>query len=344
MHIIIDEVINFPNRYIVAKRFKRKISNNCMAGKKIWYFCVPVHNNLGDYAQYCCIKKWLNENFPEEKIIEIPTVPIRYDFCGLLKFLKKNIAKEELIVFQSGYTSSDLHPDEKVHRKIVDIFRSNKILFFPQTVKYSSEKEAQKTAEIYNQHRNIVFLARDNVSFKIAKKWFSKIQVFKMPDIVTTLIGERTYLEKRTGIAFCIRHDSEKKYSDKEVRAAFGNIMTVKDVWTDTTLEKNERCSQDILKAKIKELSKHKVTVTDRFHGTIFSLAAGTPVVVLKTTDHKVKEGAEWFKEPFPDYIKVANDINEAYLYVSKMLQMDFLPITESYFKNKYYDSLKELL
>lgn len=344
IHIVIDEVINFPKHYIVSRKFKKRISNDITKKRKIWYFCIPVHSNLGDYAQYRCIQGWLSENYPNCKIIEIPTTPIRYDFCGLLKFLKDNIAKEELIVFQSGYTSSDLHSDEKVHRKIAKVFKNNKILFFPQTVKYSTEKEANKTAEIYNKHGNIVFLARDNVSFGTAKKLFINSKVIQMPDIVTTLIGVNTYFEKREGIAFCIRHDSEKKYSDKEIKTVFKTIMTDKDVWMDTTLEKNEICTLDILNAKIKEFSKHKVTVTDRFHGTIFSLIAATPVIILKTTDHKVTEGAEWFKEPFPDYIKIANNIEEACLFASEMLKTELSAITIPYFKNKYYDRLQELL
>ena len=64
----------------------------------------------------------------------------------------------------------------------------------------------------------------------------------------------------------------------------------------------------------------HFVTITDRYHGTIFSLCAGTPVIILKTTDHKVTTGADWFKGVYDDYVYVAKDLDDAYSLCQKVL------------------------
>lgn len=343
IHIIMENIFMFPKHYMISKSFRNKISSIPSKGNNIWYFCVPQHNNLGDYAQYHCIKKWLHENYNNSNIIEIPSIPVVYDFFGLLKYLKIHIKKDDLIVFQSGYTSSDLHIDEIVHRRVVKNF-ANKIIFFPQTVKFSSEKEAYKTADIYNRHGNIIFLARDNVSFETAKKIFTRIIVYKMPDIVTTLIGRHIYSGERSGIMFCIRHDGEKKYSDKDINTCFENIMSSEDIWTDTTLGKGEKCSLKILNDKIEQFSKYRVTVTDRFHGMILSLVTSTPVVILKTTDHKVVEGANWFKEILPDYIRIADNLEQASMYVRDILNKECKTINEPYFILKYYNQLKTML
>lgn len=342
MHIYIMNIVYFPKRLVKSIIFQKELLSHFKEGPKVWYFCVPVHNNLGDYAQYCCIKEWLSKNYPDRAVIEIPTAPIRYDYIGMTKKLKKLIDSNDLIVFQSGYTSSNLHEDELVHRKIVSRF-DNKILFFPQTVKYSSEKEAKKTAIIYNQHENLTFMARDKVSYETAKKYFYKTKVILVPDIVTTKIGKAKYTNNRVGIVFCIRHDSEKKYSDKLIKTIFSEISSNEDIWTDTTLNHGEQCSENLIEEKIEQFSKHKLTITDRFHGTILSLAASTPVIVLKTTDHKVTEGAEWFKNVIPKYIRVAENIEEAYKMAKQMLEEQFDNINEPYFEQKYYDNLKNL-
>ncbi len=342
-HIVLSSILNFPIRLKKSVIFKNELKKQITNKLRVWYFCVPVHNNLGDYAQYCCIKDWLSRNLPDRIIVEVPTSPIRYDYAGVLALLKRLINPEDIIVFQSGYTSSNVHPDEGVHRKIVDNFK-NKTLFFPQTVRYTSEREAKKTAAIYNRHGDITFLARDKVSYETAKRLFYKADVFLMPDIVTTKIGKRVYDEKRSGIAFCIRHDSEKKYADESVKSVFQDISSENDIWTDTTLDNGEKCSEDLIESKIKQFSQHKLTITDRFHGTILSLAASTPVIVLGTTDHKVTEGAEWFLNSIPDYIKVARDLKEAHTIAKTMLNLNLENISEPYFENAFYKDLIDKL
>ena len=345
IHIIVSSVLNFPKRLGLSLKYKKEISRiQSTKTKKIWFLCVPIHNNLGDYAQYNCIKKWIQEKYPTRMVIEVPTIPIRYDFCGILKLLKKKINKGDLIIFQSGYTSSDLHPDEIVHRKIVNNFKDNVIVFFPQTVKYSCETEAKKTAHIYNNHNYLFFLVRDEVSYEIAKKYFYKTKILLMPDIVTSLIGTKQYDCERKGIIFCIRNDSEKKYRDNLIKEKFKNLISDCDEWTDTTLEKNEKCSSVVLDNKIQQFACHKLTITDRFHGTILSLVASTPVIVLKTTDHKVIGGAQWFKNVYPDYIKIADNIEEAVKMAEAIQRNVYKTIDYPYFKKEYYDCLDEFI
>ena len=242
--------------------------------------------------------------------------------------------------FQSGYTSTDLHDDEKVHRIIVKSFPNNRIVFFPQTVKYSSEKEAFKTAKIYNAHKHILFMARDNHSYKTATTYFTGVRVKLMPDIVTTLIGTSVPKQERKGVFYCIRHDSEKMFSDVQIKQTFSSLRTDNDEWGDTTLAKNEQCTPQVIDSIISHFSRYKLIVTDRFHGTIFSLVASTPVIVIPTIDHKVLEGADWFLDLYPQTIVKVNSLEEAYVKASEMIDSTPEIIQETYFKKHYYDAL----
>ena len=99
--------------------------------------------------------------------------------------------------------------------------------------------------------------------------------------------------------------------------------------------------SSRYLKKEIENFSQYKVVVTDRYHGTIFAIAAGTPVVIIKTTDHKVTTGADWFKGVYDEYVCVAADLNDAYEKVLAFINTKRPNEMQPYFKQNYYDKLK---
>ena len=88
-----------------------------------------------------------------------------------------------------------------------------------------------------------------------------------------------------------------------------------------------------------------KAVVTDRYHGTIFSLVANTPVVVLSSTDHKLSSGVRWFPpEIFGKNIQFASTLDEAYQIVGECLTRTEFPSMPTYFKDNYWDKLKGLV
>lgn len=347
IHIVLNNIVRFPQRYKMNKKVKKRISTlQNSDANRIFYLCVPIHNNLGDYAQYICINNWIKDTYSDYEKIEIPTDPLCYDYLGVINEMKSKLKKGDIFIFQSGYTSSDLHTDEVVHRKIAKYFKSNQIIFFPQTVKYSSDKEIKKTAEIYNSHGEILFLTRDKQSYEEAKKYFTKIKVELYPDIVTSLIGtfHKEKTAKREGVVFCIRSDSEKFYTDASIKKEFKEVYFEKSTWLDTTLKRNQKCNESLIEEYIRIFSEHELVITDRFHGTIISLISETPVIVLKTTDHKVSEGANWFVDVFPNYIYNASDLQNTAKKAKEMLEKHNRCPINSYFKEKYYDVLKDTI
>ena len=98
---------------------------------------------------------------------------------------------------------------------------------------------------------------------------------------------------------------------------------------------------EEILNDKWNQFARYKVVITDRYHGTIFALIAGTPVIVLSSTDHKLSSGVTWFPKEFGKMVSFANDLDEAYKKAVNLYNTDVLPVLPAYFENNYYSKLK---
>ncbi len=316
--------------------------------KKIFYIGIPAHANLGDLAQGVCIRRWLSKNYPERKVVEIETNALVNTHFSLLEQLKVSYSPDDFIVFQSGYTTTDLggYADE-MHRAVMKALPDAKILMLPQTIFFKDEDNRRITSVVYNSQRNMLFLARDKVSYNMALQMFPDISVKLYPDIVTTLIGNYDFSNSRDGIIFCLRDDGEKYYSDEELEVLIEKCRKIAPVnRTDTTKNntKNVVCNaEQFINSEIETYSKYRVMITDRYHGTILSLVAGTPVIIIRTTDHKVTTGADWFKGVYDEYVYLADDLEEAYRIAEKIYQSFDYKKLVPYFEAKYYDKLPRL-
>lgn len=312
---------------------------------KILFCGVPNHKNMGDQAQRYCIRQWCSNNYPDYDIIEIPTWPF-YDkqFCSRIKSLVK---ASDLFVIQSGYCTTSRHYDHLMHRFIVKSFPDNMILIMPQTVNFIKDRDGMKTAKIYNQHKHLLFLARDQVSYNAAKRYFSETDVRLYPDIVTTLIGTKQIESHREGILICVRNDGEKKYTNEQIeslRKRFVNDGIHCDISdTNSSLPLGELILhfEEELGKTLSYFASHKVVITDRYHGTIFSMISNTPVIVIATLDHKVKTGTEWFRNVYEGSFYNAASLDEANQMARDIIRHGAVIHNAPYFKENYYEKLK---
>lgn len=315
---------------------------------RIFYLGVCRESNLGDMAQYLCIQRWIKDNYPEYGVFEASSGLAEYG--QFIKLLSSNIKEGDRIVFQSGYGVQDLGGNmNRMHRAIFNAMPDAKYLMFPNTIFFKSEENKRITSETYNSASKMLFLARDEVSYEMAKNMFPSIRVMLFPDIVTTLIGNLNFNENRNGIIICRRNDLEQFYSDEQWDS-LSKELNEKGYNTDITDTTIPVKYQQILKNKegyifdkIGEFARHDVVVTDRFHGMIFSLTAGTPVIITKTTDHKVVSGMNWFKKIYPDYIYYADDLEDVKRIVLNIREKKLNHSMISFFKEEYYDKLKSI-
>lgn len=323
-----------------------------IGGPRVYYFGITVHNNMGDMAQHYCIKKWIEENYPnyelvmfESNVIVNPKITPRF-----FAHLKSIFKEDDVIVFQSGYCTQDLggnHP--LMHRLVCDYMPDAHILMMPQTIYFQHEENKRICAENHNKAKNMLFLARDFVSYEMAKEMFPDIKVKAFPDIVTTLIGTLHFNHPRQGVCLCTRNDGEKLYSAEQIDElesrfkADGITVKQKDTQAKQTVAALRVNLKGYIKAEIESYSYYDVTITDRYHGTIFSLCAGTPVIIIKTTDHKVTTGADWFKGVYDDFVYVAEDLADAYIKGKEIIKKHLDHNLKPFFKETYYDKLKDL-
>ena len=350
----------FYKGYIYCKEYDR---NKCYAigaikkllevditQKRIWYFCVPTHSNLGDQAQACCIEKYFRKFFSDHIVFKLSNNAFDFYEEKILMILKEKIKETDLIFFQSGYTFTGIHPYENMHRKIVENFPYNKIVFLPQTVKFKNQKILENVQNFYGKYDNIYFFARDKISYDIYKSIFPEHRnVHCFPDIVTTEIGNYDFNNnERNGILLCVRNDVEKLYSFQEISLFKEKLQKIAKVsLSDTNSETKENSLKEYWKKieeTIDDYAQYQVIITDRYHGTIFALIANTPVIILKTTDHKVVTGADWFEGVYEDYVYVVNDLEEASQVAQQIVTGFEYRKLPSYFKEKYYDRLKDII
>lgn len=350
----------FYKGYIYCKEYNR---NKCYAigaikkllevditQKRIWYFCVPTHSNLGDQAQACCIEKYFRKFFSDHIVFKLSNNAFDFYEEKILMILKEKIKETDLIFFQSVYTFTGIHPYENMHRKIVENFPYNKIVFLPQTVKFKNQKILENVQNFYGKYDNIYFFARDKISYDIYKSIFPEHRnVHCFPDIVTTEIGNYDFNNnERNGILLCVRNDVEKLYSFQEISLFKEKLQKIAKVsLSDTNSETKENSLKEYWKKieeTIDDYAQYQVIITDRYHGTIFALIANTPVIILKTTDHKVVTGADWFEGVYEDYVYVVNDLEEASQVAQQIVTGFEYRKLPSYFKEKYYDRLKDII
>ena len=243
---------------------------------------------------------------------------------------------------------TDLYHEQDVYCRVAQLFQDFPIIIFPQTVNYVHTTNLIKTANIFNKHGRILLMCRDEFSYKIAEQYFINCRLLLYPDIVTSLIGTKTFTNNREGILFCMRNDKEAFYTHHDIQKLQDKFVNINIQQTDTTLpikvktiyKNREKILYDIFE----EYSKYKLIITDRYHGTIFSLIAGTPVIVLSSSDHKLSSGIKWFPKEFDQYIQFAQNLDDAYNLAKKTLDNKFEHILPAYFKTNYYDKLNSII
>lgn len=328
-----------------------------MSKRRIYLLCEPKHANLGDQAQFVCIMRWLAANYPECKVISVGDMFKAFDydiksriksFFLVLKFfwLKLTVRSSDLFVGHSGYFFVDHHTGWMTFAFFMRYFPNNKMVILPQTVNFYSPVAKQMASRAFGSKNNLTLLCRDEVSYNNAKLLFGDTKLLLYPDIVTSLIGTMKFDGQRDGVLLCARNDVEAFYSKQELTQFIARFNCAKKEVTDTTIgvprKEMLKNREKLISDAIKYFASFKVVVTDRYHGTIFSAIASTPVVVINSADHKLSSGVKWFpKEVFGDYVQFAKDLDEAYEKASEMLVAEGLKYNNPpYFKEVFWDKL----
>lgn len=333
--------------YLTARNAVRR-----RRGRPIAYLIgSPFHENLGDHAQSLCAREWIQENYPGYDVAILDSRSASRDDFALVRRIASQIDERDLVFLHSGYHVTDLYPIELgLQLAVIDHVRNNDVVALPQTIHFNDPVVLDEVAEAFNAHGRVTVLCRDQSSYETAQQKFTGCELLLYPDIVTRRIGATAVpgAHERHGIQLCLRRDVESVYVASGqvpgLERALSQIAptTITDTNSDLSPLHIRLRLKSVLTAEWRKFSRHRVTVTDRYHGVIFSLIAGTPVVALGTTDHKLRSGISWFPtELFGKHIVFAESVEEAVTLAAEFHRSDEFPVLPRYFEQNYFSRLK---
>ena len=305
---------------------------------KVLLIAAPTNTNLGDQAQLYCTLEWIRSRYRKYAIVRIPSDSLHegsspyglmalYDIAFAIIFaaLKLFVSKKDIIIGHSGYFFVDHHGGWPKFLRMMTLLPHNKFIIFPQTVNFYSPYIKNIVSQGFDKNPNLTLLCRDAVSYDKARDMFPHIEIKLYPDIVTSLIGTMTFDYQRKGILFCMRRDVERYYTPEDIQALRDRFTESTEI-TDTTIyvsmHEMEHHREELVRHKIDDFAHYKLIITDRYHGTIFSQIASTPVIVLASADHKLVSGVNWFpKEGLSKYVHYASNLDEAYTMAEGILK-----------------------
>lgn len=303
--------------------------------KKIFILDACDHKNLGDQAILMAEFKFIEKTFPGYKLISVGLG--KYD--DYISTIQKYVKPQDMFFLHGGGNlGNEYKKAEKIRRSIIQLFPDNKIILFPQTMFFTHDdegrKELVKSKLIYNNHNNLILVARERTSYKLMKENFVNSTVLLTPDIVLSL--NRTYpMESRNGALFCCRNDIEGLLSKGEKDEVLSTLnksfrkVTITDTVGENTFESVEN--------KFIEFKQAEIIITDRLHGMVFAAITGTPCIALSNYNYKVKGTYEWISHL--EYIKFAHSIDQIPKYVEELKGMKNT-VYDNNFTQKHYDQI----
>ncbi len=342
--ILGNKLIRLASKLKKKTKRSKKIDVEVADSKNIFSWGVPEHNNLGDHAIAYAQKSFLKENFADYNFIIIPE--LKSD--NFIDSIKRQISKNDIIAMHGGGNIGNQYQEiENERRKVIKTFKQNQIIIFPQTVYFTKDKNGARQLElskkIYSKHKNLTICAREEVSYKILKKYFCKNKVLFCPDIVLSL-NFAVQENKREGALLCLRSDVEGKLDAnnfEQIKKSVLKVYKTIDI-TDTCYYKSVgfKENEEIILKKLQQISKYKVVITDRLHGMIFCAITGTPCIVLGNYNHKVKEAYKLLSElKYIKFIDSIDKLNEA-ITVVKVPNKEEIYSARKF--NDYYEALKQ--
>lgn len=308
-------------------------------GKEYILIDTPTHGNLGDHAIVMAVQQMINEH--NQSYIELTAVEIS---CHEKWFAWITPSKKTILIPGGGFLGSIWPEEENRVKRILEAFKKNKIIVFPQTITFDMKTEKDKkyfeeSRKIYTAHKDLTVFVREKKSLAFMNQYMPKVNTFLVPDVVTYLNVQLSKRE-RNGILFCMRADREKTIKDEELSTVYELVAkkhpNQRIEHIDTVIYQivsaNERERE--VKKKLAQFISSKLVLTDRLHGMIFAVITNTPCIAMSNSNGKVKGVYEWISGN--EYVIYVNNMDE---FASALNRLD---IDREYQYNR--DGIKKAL
>ena len=285
-------------KYIILKKHIEIIGYlKIPLGKKVYVIGTPEHSNLGDSAIVISEKYFLTKWGLSSKRIKEITFE---EYTNNRKYIRSLINKNHLICHVGrGNMGNQWIKEEYFHRMLIEDFKFNQQIIFPQTIFYDDSSkgkmEMNNSISIYNK-KNLTIAARERTSYEIMCSIYPKANIILVPDIVL-YAGVKAFSVlndsfEKEGVLLCFRDDVEKEMSDADQSHVRDFLIKNDYKFTNTDMHANVKVTKlnrsELVNNKIEEFLRSQVVVTDRLHGMILSVITGTPCIVFGNYNHKI--------------------------------------------------------
>ncbi|KAB7671722.1 polysaccharide pyruvyl transferase family protein [Bacillus sp. B1-b2] len=297
-----------------------KLSNK----PKIFLIGTPRHGNLGDQAIAFAMITFLKDRCKDYELIEIRDVEVERSINVVKNLIKGN---DVIALMGGGNIGIQYFDEERLRRNIIKNFQKNKIIIFPQTIYFGNTERGKaefiKTKSIYNSHPYLTIVGREKKSYEIMNHSFLNNTVLLTPDIVLYLEQSKPIVERK-GILVCLRDDVEStldsSFKEKIIESVSDRYnVDITDTVVPYRISKKERSRE--LEKIWTQFRKSKLVITDRLHGMVFAAITGTPCIVIKNYNHKVKGTYDWINQL--SYIRFIEDNNNIFSAIEEMLESE---------------------
>ncbi|WP_448668165.1 polysaccharide pyruvyl transferase family protein [Aerococcus viridans] len=300
-------IVNFYRNLRFGPSYKKMSEDNLKqdyGSQRIIIFATPSYGNLGDHAITEAEVKFLRDNFPQRKLVEVTFKQYSYAKNKIIN----NITENDLIVIHGGGFLGTLWFEAELQtRDIIESFPNNKIFIMPQTIYFEDTKfgndELKQTINVYNNHSDLTICLREKNSFEFVNEHFSsKVKTLLVPDIVMYLDETQYNMDERRNVLLCLRSDKEKISQNTGYLKVIQDYLDKEDIkytHTDTVVnvEIEGLSRRKWLREKWDEFGQSSLVVTDRLHGMIFCLITGSPCIAFDNKSKKVSGVYEWIKD-----------------------------------------------
>ncbi|MCT4457123.1 hypothetical protein EFP00_06700 [Lactiplantibacillus paraplantarum] len=282
--------------------FRRKQVRLSKTKTNIILFGIPNHPNLGDQAIVSAERQFIADNFPNINLVMIDET----DTASFLWGVKMAATSHDLVMYHGGGNIGSLYPlSERNRRFLIKKLKQQRVVIFPQSIFFEDNMvgkyEQRMSSRIYNNHPKLVLTVRENYSLERSQAIFSTVKCVLTPDIVFSMIDtlDSSSVHKPfRKILLVLRGDDESCLTAQfkaELAAALDDrFKLVKK--TDTmageptnTIVINDNNRARLLAEKLAEFAWADLVVTDRLHGTLFSILTGRPCLVFANNNHKIE-------------------------------------------------------
>ena len=290
--------------------FVRQRSVQLAQGPRAFIFLAADYGNIGDLAITAAQRGFITRALPDHQLVPVPISITR----EVIRSIRKQIAPGDLVTIVGGGNMGSLYPDiEELRQLVIRMFPGNRIVCFPQSLDWhdsaASAEALARIVRIYARHPDLHVFARESVSRDKLRGLFaahSNVRIGYVPDVVLSACAAQLGFggpSTPAGILLCMRDDRERALAASQhaqLRAlleATGEAITVTDTHAGGARLDDARCAR-LVADKLAQFSAARLVVTDRLHGMILALVAGTPCLVLPNANHKIRQTwQDWLQD-----------------------------------------------